>query len=552
MVAKSKSSTPAIEGHPSLNLSVGNQDQITQLSKLQPILLLNQQDESDELKALRVDYKYLYVVNWLYNFRGYIKLQSETFDVDLFELELLHYFPATHAEDENGNPTHLLLDKIKLGLMSSVQNSKLTSLNNFEKLFRLWFGYETPLKGRDREEEIENGEDYGDEEDDPKFDSLSITEKFEILFILITYISSYAGFRNWVDKNNLTLNLRMDPILTERLSSEKNSQVDYILLFENNRLYKRIVKFNPLVIPKKRKVSPIDPNEYYEPSQFDIDPNVDFELIFKNIYEFDEVLQKYSKGKNNASKTLTSKLSRKAVVESILENEIRKRRIITNKRKELQLASLLATRKRSSRLEAKEKQRQEELRVQREQEEYELKVAAQKRFERRMKLKEQQGQVAPDYTSGLTRDERLKLRRSDAERTDSHSATPMKTPDNTPIETPAPTDNGQVGVTEVPVPTSAIPVQSETLVPTREILEQQAPVPASAIPEQQAPVPTSDIAQGQLSNGTGHVVGQAPLTFPGSAQEEPQSQAIPPPPSNTESESATYQNGQSNFHAHYN
>ena len=48
------------------------------------------------------------------------------------------------------------------------------------------------------------------------------------------------------------------------------------------------------------------------------------------------------------------------------------------------MVNLLAVRKRSSRLEAKERQRQEELERQREEE---SKQAAERRFERRMKLK---------------------------------------------------------------------------------------------------------------------------------------------------------------------
>jgi len=72
---------------------------------------------------------------------------------------------------------------------------------------------------------------------------------------------------------------------------------------------------------------------------------------------------------------------------------------------------LLATRKRSSRLEAKEKQRQEELKLREEQEAAEMLMASTRRSERRMKMKLHQQDGTPDYTGGLSRDERLKLRK---------------------------------------------------------------------------------------------------------------------------------------------
>ena len=72
-----------------------------------------------------------------------------------------------------------------------------------------------------------------------------------------------------------------------------------------------------------------------------------------------------------------------AIIDTIFNNEIKKRKYLINKRKEIQMVNLLAVRKRSSRLEAK-KQRQEELDRQREEE---SKYAAERRFERRMKLK---------------------------------------------------------------------------------------------------------------------------------------------------------------------
>ena len=78
MVSRSHSSTPVPidAGHPIHSLNIGNQDQIASLSKQTPIILLNQQEENGfqtpELVALRNSNKYVFVINWLYNYRGYL------------------------------------------------------------------------------------------------------------------------------------------------------------------------------------------------------------------------------------------------------------------------------------------------------------------------------------------------------------------------------------------------------------------------------------------------------------------------------------------------
>ena len=442
MVSKSKSSTPTVadSSHPANSLSFGNDDQISALSKLHPTLLANQQDEynTDTLNDLRASYKYLYVVNWLYHFRGYIKLQLDLFDVDLFELELLNYFPLTpnhllnfdpEASSNAASSSMLFINRLKLALISTLQNSKLSSLNNFEKIFRLWFGTDTPLGGTEdlddeQNENTENGPTKPTAEDDIEFDTLSISDKFEVLYILISYISSYSKFRDWVDKWGLSAeNLRVNSLIADPHNTDS-----YYLLFDSNRLYKRVVLYPQLVIPKKRKSAPEYPEGHFKPTQFDISKNIKFELLYKNIYEFDEFLKRLKKSVK--LKALVNRLHQNDVVDAIFASEIKKRKFLVNKRKEVQLATLLATRKRSSRLEAKEKQRQEELEKQREQEEYELKLAAEKRLERRRIFKEQQQRLInegqrTDFGFGLTREDRIKLRRLD------------KTPTFTPTPNPA-------------------------------------------------------------------------------------------------------------------
>mmetsp|Transcript_1094 Transcript_1094/g.1215 ORF Transcript_1094/g.1215 Transcript_1094/m.1215 type:complete len:657 (-) Transcript_1094:252-2222(-) len=406
MVSKSKSNTPnvGVPDHPANTLSYGNDDQINALLKLQPIYMPTDKHTSEEvLTKVRSSYKYLYVVNWLYQCRGYIKLQSEYFDVDLFEIELLNMVYPPPIDE-----SLLFINKLKLALISTLQNSKCSSMNNFEKIFRLWFGLETPLAGNEDEE---------DESPEPKFDNLLIEDKFEVLYTLISYITQYQNFRNYLDKNNVSSDLtRVTPVYSEEV--EKGTSEEYILLFDNTRLYKRIINFPELSIPKKRKLAPETPEEFFEPEQFDIESS-SFEIISKNIYEFNAyLLDIYGKRKQKKYKTLYSNLADDIIFESIFNAEIKKRKILTNRRKELQLANLLATRKRSSRLEAKEKQRQEELRLLKLQEEEELRVAGEKRLERRRMMKDQgfssSNAIIPS-TNSLSREERLKLRKLTSE-----------------------------------------------------------------------------------------------------------------------------------------
>lgn len=406
-----------------LDLDIGTEDQIAALGKLQPILLPNHAPggyETPDLIETRNSYAYIYVVNWLYHFRGFLKLQSDLFDVDIFELELLGHFPdikmSTDDSDAPLKSLSLFLTKLKIALMSAAQNSRLKSIENFEKIFRLWFGPDTPLGGVD-------DADDDDAENKPSnplaskaaenilFDALKMSEKFEVLYILINHISQYANFKNWMDKNSIPLDqLRMKSIYSEIAEKEPRAQHDYFLLFDNLRLYKRTIKYTPLVIPKKRKLLPADPNLAFAQECFDISMDVKFDLIFQNVYELEKFVE------TSSIPQLSHVVANQDNVDLVFAAELRKRRYLTNRRKELQLASLLATRKRSSRIEAKEKQRQEELELQGIDEEYEMQLAA--RSERRRKMRDEASTAHAlrkanemDYTNGRSRDQRLQGRR---------------------------------------------------------------------------------------------------------------------------------------------
>lgn len=147
-----ESSPPSLD-----SLIIGTQDQITSLSKHAPLILPNQspdQPYAETLQNLRNTYNYTYVINWLYNFRGFLKLQLEYFDVDIFELELLNYFPkpSTYDNDEYGlaipnTYSVLFIDKLKLSLIHSLMGSKESNELKFEQVVRQYFGISTPLGG---------------------------------------------------------------------------------------------------------------------------------------------------------------------------------------------------------------------------------------------------------------------------------------------------------------------------------------------------------------------------------------------------------------------
>lgn len=489
MTFKSKSLTPIAapieDTHPCSKLEVGNAEQIATLRKFQPITLANHVSnsyQSETLVKLRTEYSYIYVINWIYNFRGYVKLGNDPFDVDIFELELLHYFPHSNLlnyDDTNAVP-NTFVNKLRSALMSVVQKSKLSSLNNFENVFRLWFGYGTALGGTDDEEIVE------EDNNDITFDQLSLSEKFEILHILIARVSKSAKFRDWAEKLNLSLtDLRITPLYSELTDTTERIQEDYFLVFDCNRLYKRTIQYNSLVIPKKRKLGPEDPKLFFEPEHFDIKQTVEFELVFKNIYEYNDVLlefgEKYEDPKFN---TLYGKLTKSFVIDSIFTSEIRKRKYITNKRKEIQLESLLATRKRSSRLEAKEHKKQEEEDEQRKQEEFELNIGSEKRMERRRKLRLVANGI---YNDGLTRDDRLKQRKlaeyevAEADNTIGHheeaigNVTPLVSGVLTEIAPSiAPAEEAASGVAEIAQHVAPISGASEAIAP--EIPQIQSPL----------------------------------------------------------------------------
>lgn len=423
----SKSLTPIPLGsdHPAHNLNIGDAEDIQTLLKLAPVKLPNRATVESLIQnypkdkrwtSFREDFRYIYVMNWMYQCRGYIKLASEHFDADLFEIELFELVHPPPVDD-----LALLVNKTKLALLSKVHGKKVTSLASFEPLFRIYFGTGTPLGGSDDEEDSTEV----DQSAYPRYDDLYIDEKIEILYLLMTEVSQYPDFRDFIDKNKFTPDQLRTPLIYSHSVKKNGHGEDYILAFDNTALYKRLVVAPELNVPKKRKLAPQWPEEEYGAEKFDSE-SIEFELIFNDIYGLDTFIKSLLHNKKNKkNKMILDVVQLRPFVANVLSYDIRKRKILSHRRKDFEMARLLATRKRSSRLEAKEKQRHLEEQERKIKEMEELQYAANRRRSQRARH-QMQSKMKMDYTAGLSREERLNLRMQKVEdsATTSIAATP--------------------------------------------------------------------------------------------------------------------------------
>lgn len=409
LMPSSKSQTPVSVSseHPLHSVSLGDDEERTSLLKLGPAILPNNTTveslrenypKDSRWSSFRSDSHYIYVVNWMYQCRGYIKLASEHFDVDLFEIELFDLVHPRPVDD-----MALLVNKVKLGLLSKIHGKKLASLGSFESLFRVYFGSETPLGGP--KEDDDEGLDTSVY---PMFDDLYIDEKISILYEMVIEVTQYPDFRDFIDKNKIGPDaLRPLSIMPSHIKNQSSSE-DYLLLFDNTALYKRVATSPELSVPRKRKLAPKFPEEEYGSDAFDI-ATVNFELIFKDIYGLNTFINSLTPKKAKKNKTLLDVLTKPAFVSNIFSYETRKRKILSNRRKDFEMTRLLATRKRSSRIEAKEKQKEHEEQERKIRELEELQYATNRRSQRTRNQIEYK--LKMDYTDGLSREERLKMRK---------------------------------------------------------------------------------------------------------------------------------------------
>lgn len=420
-MATSKSATPAVQDHPALDLRIGKPDERSALSKVYPLSLPNDDlvehlqqtyPKDKRWREFRNDYRYIYVVDWMYQCRGYLKLANDHFDVDSFEIELFNLVNPPPLDDLS-----LILHKARLALISKVHGKKAESLALFEPLYRVYFGTDLPLGGTENSEEVDVSDGaeltVKQAEDLPTFDDLYIDEKIDILYDLMYEVSLYADFRDYVEKHIPHPDFAR-PLLLFRGKDPKRPAVleDYILVFDGTAMYKRTVVVPPMEIPKKRLMSPQNPQEDFGEEAFDA-KKITYELVYKDIFTLDTLIQELLVHRNyKKNRLLLEVIKKPAAISNFFFYETEKRRIIMSRKKENEMAHLLATRKKSSRLEAKKKQRHEEEQEKKLQELEELKYATTRRSQRNYNYLE--NKIKSDFTAGLTREERAKLRKGPA------------------------------------------------------------------------------------------------------------------------------------------
>ncbi|QRG36129.1 hypothetical protein FDK38_000459 [Candidozyma auris] len=392
------STAPA--NHPALSLSIGSDDRIQSLAKLTPISMPNDALVDDLKRSyphekrwtrFRNSAEYVFVMSWTAQCRGYVKLASEYFDADLLEMELFALVQPPVVDE-----MALLSNKLRLALLSKVHGKRVHSLAQFESLFRVYYGPDTPLKGH-----AGQLSDQASDEAAPLFDDLFIDEKFHVLFLLMAEVSTYADFREYIDKNNIVPGQLRPEIL---FREPRGAVVDeYVLVFDNTTCYRRTTRAVELEVPKKRRLAPSDPATALGPGPFDV--SASHEIVFRNVYELDRFIGELKQKKTKKNRALLDVVASDDFVDHIFACELKKRRIIHSRKKESQMARLLATRKRSSRLEAKEKQRSQEEHERKAHELADLQYAVLRRSSHRTRA-----QAQMDYSAGLTREERLKRR----------------------------------------------------------------------------------------------------------------------------------------------
>ena len=428
--------------HPANSLKIGAKDQIATLAKLQPAtLLVNQLPKDHALYDVRNSFEYVYVIDWIYKCKHTIKLTSEYFDNELFEMELLDMVVPPPLDE-----SVLFVNKFKLQLVHYLTSSKFTA-SDFDLIVRNAFGDETPL---------------GTEEEGKSFNSLSLQEKFQVFYTILNYITTNTSFRHLLDKYALPSDeLRINVI---KSTANKNIRTDYLLMFNDSKLYKQVVEFPQLNVPKKRKESPNDPESYFK-TGFN-DPIITFETVTWDLYDVDKYIQGIKK--NDGLKILKDSNFQY----NLVDLEIKKRRIIVNRKKEYQMLNLMATRKKSSRLEARERQKQDE--------QEELKRQKQEELQKLMERKSLEKPVNLD-TNSLSREQRLKMRKLNTD----FKSSPSQTPGPEPVTSTTPESK-----IEQSPSIDSIPVVNDSDIKQETDQEQTSNLPEQAIETDQEPTPT--------------------------------------------------------------
>lgn len=386
-------------------LTIGDPEDIAALAKQAPARPLNdtfveslrkQHPQDERWSTFRSSNQYVYVMSWMYQCRTYAKLGNEWFDTDLFEVELFNLTHPQPIDDMN-----LLVNRVRHHLLLRIHGKKLASLALFDPLFRMYFGSDTPMGGP-----------VGDDEDFalPKyrgFDSLYIDEKIDILYRLMTECAYYADFRDHLERSKAEPDLLRPFCIFQQHDKKTATTEEYLFLYEGTALYKRIITYPELVVPHKRSESAPYPETAYPAEAFDVE-SVRYELIFRDVFGLDAYvreLKEHPKLKKN--RALLEVLQHPENVAHVYSCELRKRRFLANRRRDYEVRQVLAVRKRSTRIEAKERQVEEEQRQEKvkQLDQEDIRVAARRRSTRLLRSAERAAYTQADAMEEEDEDE---------------------------------------------------------------------------------------------------------------------------------------------------
>ncbi|CDR40533.1 CYFA0S05e01552g1_1 [Cyberlindnera fabianii] len=345
-MSRLKTATPPASGHPANKLTYVDEEMKNALLRTPFALLLEHETYKIQLQELRNDWRYAWVIQWLYYFRGAIKLSGEPFTVDLLEEELV------------GLTEPSLINKIPTNLAAALLGTKVT-IDDFSFRARFLLGNATEV--------------LGTEESPVEYQSLSLLDKFEVLHCLIVQLQYTDLFRAQVEKYENPSELRFEPIF-------EDSKVSFYLL-SDNRIYKRsITNFPKIEVPRKyKRAKHIVPLEKFA----NIEPEVQWEVVAIGIYQIHDFLVSL-KG-NKKFKSLFDNI--KEHINDLAQEDLNTRKKILKRKRDQQLNDLVSNRKRSSRLVQKEEQLRLESERKKEQEELLKKEQEKARIQRRYKQK---------------------------------------------------------------------------------------------------------------------------------------------------------------------
>ncbi|KAH3663706.1 hypothetical protein OGAPHI_005107 [Ogataea philodendri] len=352
---------PVQSTHPAEKLSnLVDEEVKAVLLKAPARLLIEDPVYHTQLTALRNEYRYAYVVQWIYLLRHMIKLEM-SFDVETFEEELLGIASPVF--------TNAFLTKMVLYLANF-------KLENFD--------------GQINDALQQVSARYYEEYDFIDYHGLDLIGKTELFYNLtqLTIFKSADNLRKGVNQYSKPQHdLRLEPVFG---IVEDGVRSDWFVM-EDSRVYFRKSEYPEMIVPKNRTEAKKiigNPLESFS----DIEPSVtEWKCVTTGIYQFDDYLKelKQKAGKRTSSTEHKLYTNLKNYIDQVAQHDLKKRRQALQRKREIQMQALLANRKRSSRLEAKERQKHEEDEKKREEEESLVARSAELRVQKRQRIHEQ-------------------------------------------------------------------------------------------------------------------------------------------------------------------